>query len=113
MATCVEVDSGATAVVFVERPGRDGEVRRARGAEDEVPWLSVMMLDGTSRLTPPVTVLYSRAVPSGLNTVTPSNGAVLTSTAVLIAPAVVGYVPSSSSQGRCRQSRGRLRRRPR
>ena len=57
------------------------------------------MLDGTSRLTPPKTVLYSSAVPSGLNTVTPqSNGAVLTSMAVLIAPAVVGYVPSSPSQ---------------
>ena len=41
MATCVKVDSGATAVVFVERPGRDGEVRRARGAEDENRALAV------------------------------------------------------------------------
>ena len=51
-------------------------------------------LEGTSRLPPPNTVLYSKAVPSGLNTDKPqSNGYVAAVIAVLIAPAVVGYVP--------------------
>ena len=55
------------------------------------PWLSVTMLEGTSRFAPPKTVLYSRAVPSGLNTDRPqSKGAVPAVMAVLIAPAVVG-----------------------
>ena len=55
------------------------------------PWLSVTMLDGTSRLDPPKTVLYSSAVPSGLNTDSPqSNGAVPKVISVLMAPAVVG-----------------------
>ena len=57
------------------------------------------MLEGTSRLDPPNTVLYSRAVPSGLNTESPqSNGAEPKVISVLMAPAVVGYVPKSPSQ---------------